>query len=222
MSISAIIFDLDDTLYDEIDYVCSGFKAVAEQFAVIYGLQADKIYDMMIGLFNEDRNDVFGRLVKQLSLDISVVAEMVNVYRAHEPHIHLRQDAAFILKYAKEAGYKIGLITDGDSRRQRAKLRALGIEDVFDAVIISGENPGGIGKPDAYVYRRCLSMLGVNPEEAVYVADNPAKDFIGAKALGIKTIRLINSRGLYKHDNIDKHMDADYIIHDLHQLADII
>lgn len=222
MSISALIFDLDDTLYDEIDYVCSGFKTVAERLAVVYGLQADEVYDMMLGLFNEDRSDVFGRLVKQLNLDISAVVEMVSAYRAHEPRIHLRQDAAFILDYARKAGYKTGLITDGDSKRQRAKLRALGIESAFDAVIISGENPGGIGKPDAYVYSRCLSVLGARPEEAVYVADNPAKDFIGAKALGIKTIRLVNSRGLYKYDNIDKYMDADYIIYDLHQLTDII
>ncbi|MDI3508669.1 MAG: putative hydrolase of the superfamily [Clostridiales bacterium] len=224
MSISALIFDLDDTLYDEIDYVYSGFNNVAKKIASDYGLDSEKVNNALTVLFEQDRRNVFDRLITQLGISCNAdyIAEIVAVYRDHRPHISLRQDARAVLDYASEAGYKKGLITDGDSKRQRAKLRALGIEHLFDAIIISGENPGSVGKPNTYPYKKCLALLDVAPDEAVYIADNPAKDFIGAKALGVKTVRFVNERGLYRYSDVAEDKDADYVINDLCQLIYII
>ena len=88
--------------------------------------------------------------------------------------------------------YPLALITNGASDLQREKLRRLGIEPYFSAVLISGE--AGCCKPDAAVFHLAAENLGVRPEDAWHIGDSPANDVVGAAEAGLTAVWL-NRRG---------------------------
>ena len=81
-------------------------------------------------------------------------------------------------------------VTDGDPRIQWAKLRALGLEDAFDAVVISDEMGREFRKPHPAPFRRALVFLGAEPQGTVHVGDRPDKDVMGPAAVGMRAIRV--------------------------------
>jgi putative hydrolase of the HAD superfamily len=83
----------------------------------------------------------------------------------------------------KEAGYALGLLTNGEDVSQNAKIDRFGLRPWFGAVLVEGAF--GAGKPDARVYREALRLLGVSAEETVMVGDNLVWDVAGAQACGI-------------------------------------
>jgi len=92
---------------------------------------------------------------------------------------------------------KLGLLSDGLFGVQKMKLQALSLNSMFDAVIFSGEIGKEAGKPNPATFRIMLERLGLVGQQAVYVGDNPLKDFPGAKKNGMGTIRLRLPDGLY-------------------------
>ena len=91
--IKAVIFDLDDTLVSEYDYVKSGYKCVARRLAVqkIFPATFDEIYRVLLDLFAEDSKNVFNRLYDYFEIPYSKkeIKELVNVYREHKPDRNL-------------------------------------------------------------------------------------------------------------------------------------
>ena len=83
-------------------------------------------------------------------------------------------------------GRKFGMITNGAPDLQREKIAALGLEPLFDHVMVSGEF--GIGKPDPAIFRHVLHVLHADPEEAVMVGDKLERDIAGARAAGIPSV----------------------------------
>jgi len=84
--------------------------------------------------------------------------------------------------------YRLALITNGASDTQRTALRALGIEDRFDAIVISGEV--GIAKPDASIFRLAADKLGLQPKSVWHVGDSLRTDVAGARAAGVVAVWL--------------------------------
>lgn len=185
------IFDMDDTLYPEKDFVFSGYRAVAERVFADHGVD---IEGNLRDQFNRGgRGDLFSKVLGELSLpcDEEYVRSLVRVYREHLPNIRPYVDVVPTLTLLKEKGIRIGLVSDGWLSVQQNKLAALGIGDLFDAVVFTdGINGTASWKPAADGFRACLDRMGVTPEHAVYVGDNPVKDFVGARAVGMKTIRV--------------------------------
>jgi putative hydrolase of the HAD superfamily len=97
-------------------------------------------------------------------------------------------DDAKSLLDAIDPELRLAVITNGASDTQRAVLRALGIEDQFRAVIVSGEV--GVAKPDPHIFELALNALGVSAEQAWHVGDNPFVDVAGARAAGLTAVWL--------------------------------
>ena len=93
--------------------------------------------------------------------------------------------------------YRLALITNGASDTQRGSLRMLGIEQAFDAVVISGEV--GVAKPDPAIFQVALRDLGVGPEQAWHIGDDPLTDIAGAHAAGLTAVWLNRSESLWSH-----------------------
>lgn len=85
--------------------------------------------------------------------------------------------------------YRVGLLTDGPAVAQRDKLAALGWENAFDAVLVSGEL--GVGKPDRRAFAALCAALRADPEHVVYVGDDPARDVVGAADAGLRTVQVL-------------------------------
>lgn len=187
--LKAVIFDLDDTLYGEKEYVKSGFDAVAAKHPEIASL-GEKLWAAF-----EAGKPSFDSVLGE---NDSLKKECLGIYRNHMPNIHLYDGAELLLKTIREKGLKIGVITDGRPEGQRAKINVLGLEAMVDEIIVTDEIGGAqFRKPCDIAFRIMQKKLDVPFEAMVYVGDNPKKDFVAPQNLGMKSIWFKNSEGLY-------------------------
>lgn len=200
-SVKAIIFDLDDTLYPEEEFVMSGFRTVAKHLAKKYGLNSSKIFNTLKSDFDQGaRGKNFDLLLEKLNLPKRELKQLITIYRNHKPKVKLFSDAKKILKYLKEnREVKIGLISDGPVKTQKNKLKMLKIEKIFNKIVLNDSLGKKYRKPHQRSFKLILKKLKVKPKETIYVGDNPEKDFIGAKKMGIFTIRIKRGEGIYEN-----------------------
>ncbi|MCA9975230.1 MAG: HAD family hydrolase [Anaerolineales bacterium] len=200
-ALKAIIFDMDDTLYPERSYVLSGFRAVAAWAEAQWQIPAVEGYERFVDIFNAGiRGDVFNRWLAAyqiVSLE-EVVLQMVKVYRDHDPEISLFPQVRQSLTLFRQR-YRLGLISDGYLHVQQRKLAALQVASWFDTIVFSDEWGREAWKPAAHPYEEALRQLDIAAEEAVYVADNPKKDFLGARQVGMWAVWLCQPEGEYTH-----------------------
>ena len=181
MKVKYIIFDLDDTLMYEIDFLKSAYKEIS---TLVEKENQEELYNLMLSKYQKGEN-VFDFLIEnypEFSKEL-----LLEVYRNHFPTIDLNEGADNLLKEIKAKDYKLGLITDGRSVTQRNKLKALGIEDLFEKIIVSEEF--GSTKPD----ERNFKIFHENDiDDYFYIADNPKKDFVSPNKLGWTSICLLD------------------------------
>jgi len=124
-----IVFDLDDTLYDEIDFVKSGFKEISRY------LNDNSYYDFMLDDFTKNGSGkVFNNLIDKFNLNINI-QKLIEIYRFHNPNISLSKETIEILEFAKE--YKTALISDGHYIMQQNKFNTLGLKEYIDYPIFT-------------------------------------------------------------------------------------
>lgn len=186
-----VLFDLDDTLYSEKEYVRSGFSQVAALFPDIP--DAEKL----LWNFFQQKMPAIDCFVESKGLAAGVKETCLKVYRAHIPDIHLYPGVREMLIRLKQH-HRLGMITDGRPDGQRAKIRALGLEPFFNQIIITDELGGAeCRKPNPLAFRMMAEKLGVKTSSMCYVGDNPRKDIAAAEAAGVTPILFQNSDGLY-------------------------
>jgi putative hydrolase of the HAD superfamily len=196
--IRAVIFDLDDTLYPEVEFVYSGYRAVAEAVRLRLSIE---IYEDLVALWvGGQRGDLFTPVLRKHlgSVEEIYVKQLVKIYRQHTPTLRTFPEVEALLQKLK-LSYSLGIISDGFIAVQERKLQALGIGQYFDAVIFTDQWGKEAWKPSTRSFQHILERLQVTGPESVYVGDNPAKDFYGARRVGMPTIRVRHSDGLYKH-----------------------
>lgn len=213
--IKAIVFDLDDTLYSEKDFVYGAFEIVSEFIANNKNLESKFIFEQMIKtLDTQGRGKIFDIVCDENSIDIQI-DDLVEVYRNSKPKISLFNESIKILDFLKKEGYKLGIITDGISIVQWNKINQLGIEAYVDSVIVTGDFGDGFSKPNTKSFIEMAKLFNLKPCEIIYVGDNPNKDFIGAREVGYKTVQIKNKYSEYGDLQLDKNYEADYIIYSL-------
>jgi len=221
--IKAVIFDMDGTLYNEREYVMSGFRAVAEYLSVKYKMRFNKIFEILKSDFDNGlRKRNFNVLVEKLHLNDEKIGNLVDIYRKHKPSISLYPDAEMILNEFKKEDFKLGLITDGYKESQENKISSLNLRDYFDLIIITDDYGKEYWKPSEKSFKLALSKFGMKPNETTYIGDNPLKDFVTAKKLGIYTIRIRRGDGEYDHIEADDEYEADYTLSSLLSLKELI
>jgi len=221
--IKLVIFDLDDTLYPEIEFVMSGFRTVAKVISQDFGFDTDKIYGLLIEAFEENRKFVFSRVLEYLEIyNEDYLNKLISIYRIHKPEIHLYKDAEEMLPYLKEH-FLLGLITDGFPTTQKLKVQALNIERYFNSIIYTGEKGENYSKPSISPFIDMLNKFHIQPNEAIYIGDNIEKDFKGPKDLGMISIRILRENGIYR-DSIAprKDFEPDYTVSSFFDLGNLL
>jgi len=190
--LKAFIFDLDDTLYREMDFVRSGFRVVGEFLAGVSGRDPQWLCDRAIGILERDgRSRVFDTLLDVLDMQSELnVRTLLYLYRSHTPRIVLDASVPPCFAALREGGHRLGIITDGKASVQARKVEALGLRDKVDAIIYTDELGGEYSKPSTVPFELALRLLEVPASRGVYVGDNPAKDFLGPNRLGMTTVRI--------------------------------
>lgn len=189
-----IVFDLDHTLFDRY----GTYRALGEQFyqsfkpyfpanltreqAVTLWCKADKekvhlgwsqmlAYGKELGLFvNPPDTDTYRNVIFPLFCTVAVPFPFTKP----------------TLTKLKEEGYLLGLITNGPSEVQRAKIKLLSLEGFFDEILIPSEL--GMQKPDPEPFWEMAKRLGCEPSELLYVGDNPIHDVKASKNAGYSAV----------------------------------
>ena len=204
---TVVIFDLDDTLYKEHEYVRSGFVAVA---SYISQENTSRIAARLQSLWRSKHRDPFRRILDELDLAIDK-SDLIKIYRDHHPDLSLSPEIRLLLEDWKDQGKLLGLLTDGRSKTQRNKIRALKIEKYFQYIAISEEI--GTEKPSERNYRLFEKLIP--NQRYVYVGDNLAKDFVTPNKLGWTTIAVRDQgHNIHSQDvsNSPKEFQPNYFI----------
>jgi len=181
---AVIVFDLDDTLYEEREFVESGFRAVANQ---LFDETGQSVYDMLLQWRDLGEPDPFRLAIARTDAACSK-AELLKTYREHNPTLQQNSELLDLLQTLKKSGHPLGVLTDGRSTTQRNKLRSLGVDQLVDEIVISEEF--GSTKPDE---RNYLHFTAQFPNRTyMYVADNPEKDFVTPNRLDWITVCLLD------------------------------
>ncbi|MBC8471051.1 MAG: HAD family hydrolase [Planctomycetes bacterium] len=232
--ITTVIFDLDDTLYDEIEYCKSGFAAAAEFLANRYEsasanstmVRADmkRIYEVLWQQFNTgNRTETFNAALDELELsyDDELISELIEVYRRHKPKITLPQDSRDSL-CELSTKYTLALLTDGFLPGQQLKVQALGIEKYFKSIIYTEQLGREFWKPSPVGFEKILKSLEARPENTVYIADNEKKDFIAPNKLDFVTIQILRPARLHTSVCGQAGAAAQHIIRQISQLSGLL
>lgn len=190
-TIDTVVFDLDDTLYDESTFVHAALEATANFVAAHAAVDRHEVRDAMDRcLRSNGRGRVFDRVAEQFALDAGLVPAMVHTYRMTRPELTLFPDADVVLSRLQAAGLDVGIVTDGMAVVQRNKVSALGLDCRIDAIVYTGALPTGMGKPSTGGFEAVLAMLDARPESSCYVGNDVTKDFIGPRRLRMLSIML--------------------------------
>jgi putative hydrolase of the HAD superfamily len=219
-SAACVVFDVDDTLYLERDYVRSGFKAVDRLLLQQLGLTGFE--PIAWSLFEGGlRGNIFDEALRRLDRepDRGLIADMVGHYRNHEPAIRLLRDASACLGQLS-GRYRLAALTGGPPESQRRKVAALGLDNLVRHVVLSGECGPAFDKPHVRAFELMEHETKTPGERCVYVADNPAKDFAGPKSREWRTVRVRREGAL--HVFADSGPDVDLEEQDLTRLGTIL
>lgn len=222
MMIRAWVFDLDDTLYLERDYVRSGFRAAAAWLAAEHGI--DDLFDAAWRRFEAGlRGKVFDAALTDLGLppEPGLIRRLVEIYRGHRPNLTLLPDAAVALDQLEARGVPLALLTDGPLVAQEHKVEALALQQRLAALIYTDRYGRDGWKPSPRGFRELERVLGVGGPECVYVADNPAKDFVAPHLLGWLTVRIRRLAGEHGRAVAAPGTDARHTLHSLACLPEI-
>lgn len=183
--IKAVVFDFDGTLSNRQKNAYETFRPYLRQFfGDIDDLEYEAILqDMMIFDCNGStaiKNRVPAFLSKY-KMPEDFLEKFTDYYCYHMPDYSvLKPETIEVLEKLKADGYKLGIITDGESRQQHTKIDNVDIEKYFDSVIVSGDLENGIKKPSKEIFDIMAKNLGLKNEECMFVGDVFSSDIIGA------------------------------------------
>jgi putative hydrolase of the HAD superfamily len=186
--ISAVLFDLDGTLYDR-DLLVG--RIAREQFACfqteLAGIEQQRFVERVLDLDAHgwgNKPELYQRVVRdwRLAPEMAVRLEQ-HFWDCYDRGCTLSEDVFRTLCTLRAHDKKLGVISNGATNRQMCKLTALGLSWCFDAVLISEAED--LRKPDPKIFARALERCGVAAENAVFVGDYPDADIVGARAAGM-------------------------------------
>ena len=169
----AVIFDLDDTLYQLRRFVHSGFAAVANHLEETWRVDRREALDVLA----------------HFGLSLSIVPALVQVIRSHTPSLRLPRTSTFALEALRTDWY-LGVVTNGLPDLQERKVEALGLRHLVDTVVYANELGRRAGKPDREPFLAAARRLGVTPDRAIFVGDDARCDVFGAGQAGMKTVHV--------------------------------
>ena len=207
--IKAIVFDLDDTLYDYIS--CNRiaeevlYKKLNELFDISEEEATTKLYEAKKRVKKQLGNTAaaHNRLLYMQTLcellDKNPIKYTKLLYDCYWDtmldNMEMFDYVIPLFEEIKRRDIKIGILTDLTAHIQIRKLNKLGIEDYIDVLVTSEE--AGEEKPSDKMFELVLKKLNCNPDQVVMIGDSYEKDIMGAKKMGMKTIHFKERDGFY-------------------------
>lgn len=214
-----VVFDLDDTLYKEIDFLKSAYREIAMMLERNYS--QNNAFDFLLKAYYRGEN-VFEAANNAFNIEVPLI-DYLAIYRNHIPKISLAPTTCEVLDRLKREGVYLGILTDGRTVTQTNKIRSLGLDRYIPVENWIISESVGYEKPSQKGY---LSFQDKYTEEAsfYYVGDNTSKDFKAPNELKWKSVCLLdNGSNIHKQDfTQSSDMLPTYIIRNILDLSDHI
>lgn len=224
--VKGVVFDIDDTLYLERDYVRSGFRAIAAFLGKRGSFPEHEIFTFLWRAFESGvRGKTFDQLFQTFpdmgeSFSIS---DLVSVYREHIPSIQMQDGMLDIIERLKAGDMMLGAVSDGPLVSQNAKAVALGLDRFFNEIVLTDVWGKEFWKPHPRAFDFLEQRFELLPRELVYIGDNPKKDFVAPKMKGWMTIRLRMPGQLRFDEQYDSaKAQADHVVGSLRELCEFL
>ncbi|AMJ65568.1 HAD family hydrolase [Hymenobacter sp. PAMC 26628] len=202
MSLTTVLFDLDDTLFDHIGTARAALAATAAADARLQAADSEALYQHYSELlevihaqllagrytYEEARQLRFERLLGPYGVGAAEVPAIAQAHYGRYQQLRRPLPGARALLEALKPHYRIGIVTNNRTAEQVDKLRHLGMTQLVDALITSEDV--GVLKPDPRIFQVALARLGARPAETVLVGDNWTADVLGALGVGIRPVWL--------------------------------
>jgi putative hydrolase of the HAD superfamily len=203
-NLSAVLFDLDDTLHDDTRAYQSAARDVADEIAAEHGVDAQKIFDTYVECASQfwraltvenlympiadSRLDLWATALAAVGIEDEAVVKRAALRYGERRRSHYSPfpGALDLLAELRRRGLKLGLITNGFAETHYEKLELLGLERSFDAVLCADEV--GMLKPDPRIFLHACELLGTPPSRAAMVGDRYFRDISGAHEAGLFTV----------------------------------
>ncbi len=201
----AVLFDLDDTLFDHRATSRAALGALREEVPELQALAFDDLErrhvavleelhhaGVMLGVMSVDeaREERFRRLFEAAGALASPAAVAAAAARYRDLYVASRRPVpgalALIESLARRA--RLGIVSNNILAEQEAKLDQFGMRALVDALVVSADV--GVSKPDPAIFGIALVRLGVTAGEAVMVGDSWASDIVGAAGAGLRAVWL--------------------------------
>ena len=215
--IKAALFDFDGTLLNRDESVK---KFIGIQYDRLYEkighIQKVRYISRFIQLDNHGytwKDKVYEQLVNEFEIEAITWEELLQDYLTEFQHSCVAfPNLIEMLERLKASGLKLAIITNGFGKFQMDNIKALKIENYFDAILVSEWE--GMKKPDVRIFNRALETLKVSPIECIFIGDHPSNDVKAAQNAGMK--------GIWKKNVLAESIEADAIIDDLFELGEVI
>ena len=198
-----MLLDLDDTILDDSRNISSCWRdacfahapALGETDPGLVFEEIERTRDWYWGdperhrlgrlRLADARRDVVRMSIEKLGLDCPGVADSIAAHyqSARDRGIAPLEGAIETVRWLRDRGCRLALLTNGDGRVQRSKIDRFSLGPLFDEILIEGEL--GYGKPDPRVYERALEGLGVPATDTWMVGDNLEWDVVAPQRLGV-------------------------------------
>ena len=229
-NIKAIIFDVDETLFDRVLAQKAVLELIVRQLPQVFGgyepqrvlaafLESDQLYTDMFntGAASEGSRDKRSRLFLQLlGIDEKYTASITKMYVRDYPTVKAHVDGAIPVVKELSRKFKLGVVSNSFTDVQYRKLEAMGLRDLFSCIVLSEEF--GIRKPDPRIFQQAVALLHMQPQECLYVGDSYANDVIGAKNAGMQACWL--NRAAAKMP--DEKIKPDFVITKFEELPGLL
>jgi putative hydrolase of the HAD superfamily len=195
MPIAAVLFDLDETLFDRSSSVRAFVHA---QFFKVGFSTPTVVEDIAMRFLELDcrgrasKRVVYRTILEELGIEDDATGDaMFRDYENNAWHFaRLFEGAEELLATIAASGLRVAIVTNGQTHIQLRNLLALNLDRVVDTYLISGQE--NCRKPDAEIFLRTAYRLGVQPEDCIFVGDSPEADIVGARDVGMRTIWFSN------------------------------
>lgn len=216
--IKCIIFDLDNTLYDQVDYAKDLMNHLAFRLSKKYDAKTNKIYNTLLSYWMEKGpfyGYFFDDVLEKLSISDDEVRKLISISHSYKPNISTYPGVFTTLTKLKTK-YYLAMITDGNENVQKNKINALGVKKFFKKIVYTGKHM----KPDRKGYQMVLNHFNLEAEEAVYVGDNPVVDFITPNKMNMTTIRVL--KGYFKDKKAGGRHQSQFKVNNFEEIFTVL
>jgi putative hydrolase of the HAD superfamily len=216
-SVKAVIFDMDNTLFDFVEAKIRACKAVCDHL----GMDDER---ELLNYFLRRKHDfesyenIADYLKDKGIYNDKLFEECCKIYEEVKlATIKPYPDVKYVLEKLKKAGLKLAVVTDALNGNATKRLKKAGLFEYFDVIVSADQSGKRKPEPDSIIL--ALEKLGVKPEEAILVGDSIRRDIEAGKKLRMVTVYAAYGDRNFFESKVGK---ADFVLKDLKEIIDYL